>query len=170
MKARSGPILALLMVIAFLGAACGGPPEVGSKDLLDFEEQKPKERLGEAASPTAPPAAARSPAAGSTAAPVTKPPEPPRQEERFFDVKMVAQAPYFEPGEQLTMSMSFTLRVTNNDTTAERPTRSFTAEDNSFNSGPLKPGQVWTYKFKSRGTFSVVDSNAPFIRATLEVR
>lgn len=162
-------LLAVIWLLALIAVGCGGDKQIGSEDLLDFDEQKNAKRLGEA-SPTPPPAETK------TSEPATGPPKqnqpspPPPPEENFFDVAMIASSPYFEPGNQLVMTRGVTLRVTNKDNTAERPQRSFTAEDGTFDSGLLKPGQIWTYKFKSGGTWRVIDRNAPFIYATLEVR
>lgn len=162
-------LLAVLCFLTLVAAACGGDKQIGSKDILDFDEQEEARRLGET-SPSPSPEAQQN----------NQPSPPPKEQqpasapapakEEFFDVGLIASSPYFEPGNQLAMPRGLTLRVTNKDNTAERPTRTFTAEDGTFDSGPLKPGQIWTHKFASSGTFRVVDKNAPFIYATLEVR
>lgn len=164
---RRWSIVALLAL--FLGAAlsgCGGAKRTGSEKILDFQEQEDAERLGEqaqAASPTPSPTETKAAVSQNTQS-------PPPASETFFDVTLVAASPYFEPGNELVMPRSMTLRVTNKDNTAERPTRSFTDEGGSFDSGPLKLGETWTHKFAGPGNFRIVDSKAPFIFATLEVR
>jgi hypothetical protein len=157
----------LLVSLAVLLAGCGQKKEVGSEKILDFEEQKGG-GLG-AASPTP------SPQTGGQSAPAqAKPAQPQAADQKpqatFFDVGLIAQSPYYEPGDQIAIARGTTLRVTNKDNTAERPQRSFTAQDGSFDSGMLKPGQVWTQKFDSPGVWRIEDKSAPFISATLEVR
>lgn len=48
---RSGASGMVMVLMAFLFAACGKPPEVGSDKLTDFDEQEDAQRLGQAASP-----------------------------------------------------------------------------------------------------------------------
>lgn len=150
-------------------SGCGSGKSVGSDEILDFEEQE-ESRLG-AASPS--PESADNP--GS--APVAEPPPPPQaaqpkpaESQTFFDVTLIPNHPYFEPGDEIVISAGTTLRVTNKDTTSERPERSFTADDGSFDSGMLKLGQSWTFKFDSPGSWRIVDRSAPFISARLDVR
>lgn len=165
---RSARIAALMVLIALLATACGGEKEFGSKDLLKFDDKKGQAGIQDTptASPTQTPRS--TPRSTSTQSPPKK--SPTQGPEVFFDVTLTSDSPYFAPGNQLIMSAGVTLRVTNRDTTPERPTRSFTAEDGSFDSGPLKPGQVWTRKFTQKGSWRIVDSRAGFIFATLEVR
>lgn len=165
--ARSCFALAVIL-FALAALACGEDKKIGDEKILDFQEQKEGGRLGgsaespdptEASSP--PPAPAPPPAQASRSAPPNH---------QFFEVGLVASSPYFEPGNDMTMSVGATLRVTNKDNTPERQIRSFTAEDGSFDSGPLKPGQTWTYRFKGPGKWRVIDRDAPFIYATIEAR
>jgi hypothetical protein len=170
MKSRF--LVGALVVLVLSMMACGEGQKVGSEKILDFEEQENAERLGQRQSPSPEP----SPAAGEgekgalgqrTPSPAAAPPP---AEEKFFDVTLIAASPYYEPGNQLAMPTGLTLRVTNKDTTPERATRSFTAEDGSFDSGQLRPGQVWTMKFTKGGFWRIVDKAAPFIFAELEVK
>lgn len=157
------------MCLVVLVAGCSKGKSVGSDKILDFEEQK-EARLG--ASPTpSPQGAAPAPAQNQPAQqPAKNPPANPAPQTTFFDVVLIASAPYFEPGDQIAIARGTTLRVTNKDSTAERPQRSFTAQDGSFDSGMLRPGQVWSRKFDTPGSWRVEDRDAPFISATLEVR
>ncbi len=161
-------LLGVLCLITLVAAACGGDKQIGSKDLLDFDEQEAR-RLGET-SPSPSPEAQQNNQPSPPPKEQPPPPAPAPAKEEFFDVALIASSPYFEPGNQLVMPRGLTLRVTNKDNTAERPTRTFTAEDGTFDSGQLKLGQTWNHKFTSGGTFRVIDKNAPFIYATLEVR
>ena len=165
--------IVLCLVLLLFAGGCGGDDRVGSEDTLDFDTTEQTGRLGDetpAPAPdatTAPQADEATPAPTAAAAAVTTPKAAPVQ---YFDVSLIEDSPYFSPGNSLTMPIGVTLRVTNDDTTPERPTRSFTAEDGSFDSGPLKPGEVWTHTFTATGTWRVVDSVASYIIATIEVR
>lgn len=167
LNGRGHMLVALLVVLLSASVACGKPQRVGSEGLTAFEEQDPGGRLGE-----------RSPSPDSTQSgdkvglggPSPSPSPSPTQAESFFEVTLIAESPYFHPGNALTVPVGVTLRVTNKDTTEERPTRSFSAKDGSFDSGSLRPGQVWTYKMTVAGFWDIVDDRAPFIFATLEAR
>jgi len=55
--------------------------------------------------------------------------------------------------------------VTNRDVQA----RSVTADRGEFDSGPLAPGDTWSYEPKVPGTFNFHDSTRPFVVGKLEV-
>ena len=172
-------VAVVILLLCLVAGACGKDKSVGSEKVLDFEEQK-ENRLGTEASTTQPPSA--QPAGSPTTAPANATTTPttqraaaptttaPRAAESFFDVTLIDRHPYYEPGDQIVVTVGTTLRVTNKDTTAERPQRSFTAADGSFDSGMLKVGQVWTYKLSTPGSWRIVDRSAPFISAQLDVR
>jgi hypothetical protein len=156
----------LFAVLLLLVAACGSGQKVGSEKLTQFKEASPAARLGEAqATPSGDPGSLGLGGSTPTARPTATPPAP--TPERFFDVSMVADSPYFEPGNDLEMPVEFTLRVTNRDGTPERPGRSFTDKGGSFDSGLLKPGQVWTHKFSGTGRFQIEDQGLTFIPTTI---
>ncbi|MBW3588179.1 MAG: hypothetical protein KY429_02035 [Actinobacteria bacterium] len=160
-------LVVLILGLALL-VACGQSQKVGSENLLDFEEQEGAKRLGERekASPEPPPEQEKVTLGGG---PSPSPEAPKSEEVKYFDVALVPDSPYYEPGNELTMTVNLTLRVTNRDATAERPKRSFTARDGSFSSGPLVPGQVWTFKFPTTGAWELQDDFAPFIFGTIQV-
>ncbi len=171
-RKRPQGLYILFSVIALLLSACGQPNKVGSEKLLEGLGGEVAEcRLGEKCPTPSPP-----PEEGTTGdkGAITNPqptqeaqPSPPPQEQ-FFEVTLVEYSPYYEPGNALTMHRSLTLRVTNKDTCACRPWRTFTAEDGSFTSPRLAPGQSWTIRLGA-GSWTIVDQSAGFIRASLEV-
>lgn len=57
------------------------------------------------------------------------------------------------------------LRVTNNFT---KPA-TVTADRGEFDSGPIAPGDTWTFEPKTPGKFNFHDENRPFVVGTLEV-
>lgn len=57
------------------------------------------------------------------------------------------------------------MRVTNNFT---KPA-TMTADRGEFDSGPIAPGDTWTYEPKTAGTFNFHDENRPFVVGKLEV-
>jgi len=160
----------ILIVLSMLLAGCGEGGKVGGEDILDIDEQKDAKRLGSLEDSPEPAETAGDKAALGQAKPSSAPPPPPPAEKKYFDVFLVPDSPYYEPGNELVMSVGHVLRVTNRDGTAERPTRTFTAEDGSFDSGPLAAGKTWEMEFGRGGYFRILDKSAPFIFATLEVR
>lgn len=161
--------IAFALTFIFLASACGEDITYG--DGLDPDAiiaATPTCRLGECKSPEPSPVSTEKVGIGTSPTPAK--PTQQQAEEKFFDVSLVDYSPYYEPGQQLTMPVGFTLRVTNKDSTEGRPVRSFTSDDGSFDSGPLKPGQVWTRKFDQPGSYTIKDRAAGFIYASLEVR
>lgn len=162
-----------MMLLVIVAAACGQPNKVGTEKLLDIDEAGlPECRLGEKCeSPSPPPAEGQGEKGAITNPQPTQeaPPPPPPPKEEFFDVTLVENSPYYEPGNALTMHRSLTLRVTNRDTCSCRPWRTFTSEEGAFTSPRLSPGQSWTTKL-APGFYNIVDDSAGFIRATLEVQ
>lgn len=162
-------VLVLSIVFAMALAACGKDQKVGSEKLLQFKEQQRQGRLGESTPTPAAPAGVLGIGA-ATPKPMTPAPTPQTAPERFFDVTLVADSPYYQPGNELVMSSQLTLRVTNKDNTAERPTRRFYSEG-VFDSGPLRFGQSWTFKFPGAASGKIQVNDAyPFIFATLTVQ
>jgi len=166
-------ILAVCMVL--IGVACGKPQEYGGGlDPNKIPDATPTCRLGECKSAVPSPEPTEKLVIGAPSPTVkveaTKPPE-----EKFFDVYLVEESPFYafgpnrELGQDFTMPSSFTLRVTNQDRTDGRPIRSFTAQG-AFDSGPMKPGATWTQKFGQPGSWDITDRAAGFIRAKLTVQ
>ncbi|HVL82219.1 MAG TPA: hypothetical protein VM840_11590, partial [Actinomycetota bacterium] len=87
----------------------------------------------------------------------------------YFDVELVADSPFYKPGNKLEMRLTSVLRVTNRDTTRERQCRSFTDKGGQFSSPCLKPGEKWEMRFPNGGRWEIVDQGIPFATATLEV-
>ena len=160
----------LFCVLVLVLAACGKDNVVGDEKLLDIEAQAEKCRLGQEC-PTPTPAgggdAKGAIGAAATTTTVASPP-PPAEKEEFFDVTLVQDPPYFQPGNSLLMQSELTLRVTNKDTCTCRPKRTFEAKDGSFSSGFLVPNQSWTIRL-GPGFWDIVDQSAGFIVGTLEV-
>lgn len=160
--------LALVVLVLSLGAAlgCGKGQKVGSERLLEFKEQS-GERLG-----------ARTPSPKETAQPLTVQQQTPRPARpvqtkaptRFFDIALVADSPFYKPGNKVTVRVGVTVRVTNSDRTPERSKgRSFTDKNGAFHSGLLKPGQQWTWVFDRPAAYEVIDQGLNFATAYLEV-
>lgn len=170
-KLDSRFLIVSMLLLVLVAAACGQPNKVGTEKLLDIDEAGlPECRLGEKCeSPSpAPTEGEGQKGAITNPQPTEAAPSPPPPQEQFFEVTLVENSPYFEPGNALTMGRNLTLRVTNRDNCTCRPWRTFTADDGSFTSPRLAPGQSWTTKL-SPGFWNIVDDSAGFIRATLEV-
>jgi hypothetical protein len=157
---------AVVLIVLFGCAACGGGQKTGSEDVLDFEEQQKADQLGAVTpKPTAKPANVSSAPSRTVAPAATAKPAAPT-----YDVQLVPGNPYYAPGDELRMPAGTTIRVTNKDTTPERSNgRSFTAENGAFDSGLIKPGATWSKVIAQKGTYTIVDKAVNFARATLTV-
>lgn len=168
-------LLAAIWVLMLVLIACGESASVGSEDLLDIEEQRNAERLGQRASPTPEPTeeAGGALALGEQASPTPEQPSPPPAEKKYFDIFLTSN-PYYQGADgkyadHWRVPVGYILRVTNRDDTAERPFRTFTAEDGTFNSGRLTTGEQWETPLPRPGQWNIVDQCCPFIRGSLEV-
>jgi hypothetical protein len=165
-------IIPLLCMLGLLLSACGEGQSVGNQGLLDdIKDQGGDFRF------TPPPLPDEEEGGGqlaidqrATPPPAEAPaPTPPPAQVTYFDVELVADSPFYKPGNALEMSSGAVLRVTNRDATPERACRSFTDKQGTFNSGCLKPGESWTFRL-GQGRFDIIDQGLPFATATLTVR
>jgi hypothetical protein len=157
-----------LIALVLASVACGESQKVGSERLLEFEEQQNGGRLGEATAP--PKATPGSLTIGASKAPTTQPPKPKETPTSYFEVTLVADSPYYKPGNKIVIRKGVTIRVTNKDMTAERSNgRSFTDKHGSFHSGLLKAGKSWTWRFDATGSYEIIDEGLNFATAVLEV-
>ncbi len=161
-------LFALLVCLLIAGVACGKGQKVGSEKLLNFNEQQNAQRLG---ARTPPPAATASGALTVGEQPTKAPtPKPAAPKKVYFDVQLVANSPFYKPGNAIQIRTGVTLRVTNTDATAERSKgRSFTDKGGTFNSGLMKAGGSWTWVFDQPGSYEIVDQGLTFATARLEV-
>jgi hypothetical protein len=168
-------LLAILALLLLLVAACGGGRRTGSEDLLEEVGEGAEEcRLGENCEPS--PAATDSEEQKVGVGEPTEAPQkeaPPAPQEQFFDIHLVGESPYYfdatngQAASVFRMPVGYTLRVTNKDTTDNRPTRSFTASNGAFTSPDLKPGEVWTFRFSTGGSFDLIDRCCPYVSGKL---
>lgn len=165
-------VVGAVCVLLLLGAACGESQKVGSEKLLEFEEQENAQRLGERTPEPTPEGTPRSLGVGEEerAAPTPTPEPTATPEPEYFDIALVPNSPYYEPGNSITIPAGTTIRVTNRDDTAERSDgRSFTAKNGAFHSGLLKPGESWTQLFSNPSTYEIIDEGLRFATGTLRV-
>jgi len=167
MNRRIGTLILIVLAVV-VAAGCGQDQKYGSESIADIKEQEDAQRLGQRTAEPAPKGTPQALDAAST--PTPKPSPTPQATPTYFDVSLVPDSPYYQPGNQVAIKVGVTLRVTNRDGTPERSGgRSYTAKNGSFDSGLLKPGKSWTFRFDSPGRFEIVDEGLPFATATLEV-
>ena len=166
-------VVTVLCMLALVLAGCGQGQKYGPDRFNpvegeggDFRFETPTPLPVEDEPQGALDAGAVTPVPQATAAP-TPPPQV-----NYFDVELVADSPYFKPGNALVMSSASVLRVVNKDTTPERKCRSFTDKGQRFSSGCLAPGAKWEHRFGpgTSGRFEIIDQGLTFATATLEVR
>lgn len=165
-------VLGAVSAVLLLLASCGESQKVGSEKLLEFEEQQDARRLGERTPVPTPEGTPLALGVGEEekAQPTPTAEATPTPEPRYFDVALVPNSPYYRPGNAVTVKVGTTLRVTNEDSTAERADgRSFTAKDGSFHSGLLKPGETWTRTFQQPASYEIIDEGLRFATGSLRV-
>lgn len=160
MKARLICGLSLLMLLG----GCGGDTRVGSKKLLEIEEQKQKQRLGEfLKSPEATPASPGTAALGTPAP--SAPAAAPTEAQRTFEVTLIHDSPYYEPGNELEIPAGTKIIITNRD----ELTRRFRTTNGPYDSGDLTQGQKYEFTANTRGVFQVADEHVPFATGKLTI-
>lgn len=172
---RLGRGVALLFCMSILLSACGKPNKVGSEKLLDIkQDEKGACRLGQNC-PTPEAQSTASPEANVLGKPTSPPPPPPPQAQ-FYEISLTSTEGswYHDEAKKeditcLAITVGTNLRVTNKDSEPNRPTRTFTATNGDFDSGPLKLGERWTHKFERAGEWQVQSKGAPFIILNLKV-
>lgn len=172
MMTKAIKVLGALSVLLLLFGACGEGQKVGSERLLEFEEQENARRLGERTPEPTPEGTPLALGVGEEekAAPTPTPAPTPEPAPEYFEVALVPESPYYEPGNAITVPVGTTIRVTNRDHTPERSDgRSFTAKDGSFHSGRLAPGQTWEWTFNQPASYEVIDEGLRFATASLRV-
>jgi plastocyanin len=180
MKTRRTRAFALVAVLTVLLAGCSGEEQVGSDELLDFEEQSEGARLGErkVASEKAPAGTAKPARKRKHAAPAPSPkparavqPSPEEKKDTGPDIALEIKitgdqsgTSQFDPSAARIFDGTCA-RWKNTDSAA----RSVEADDDSFRSGMIKPGKTWTWCPKSTGTFNYHDGTRPYAVAYIEV-
>lgn len=181
---RRHTIAALLLVASLVLAACGGDNKVGDEKILDFKEQT-QQRLGETTTTAAPtettaaPVAAPGGKAGlgattvppttaapaTTAAPVTT--TTTERKQAVFEIRIngdSAGAAQFDPS-AARVFVGTQVRFTN----ADVEPRSVEADNGTFQSPSIAPGDSWTYNATTAGRFNYHDGTRPYAVASLEV-
>jgi plastocyanin len=160
--------LALGVCTAMLLAACGESNKVGSKSLINFQDEA-QQRLGQSTpSPApAPVAAATAGAPGKQA--LAAPTAAPRQasEEQValtIAINDDSAGTNFDPSVARVLAGS-QVRWVNND----KVPRSVESDTGAFASGMLQPGAAWIWKFKAAGKFNYHDGTRPYAVGLVEV-
>lgn len=164
-------------------AACGEENKVGDEVDLGIKSQVEQERLGarttttaaaaEVVTTTAPPQQKAS--VGATTAPPTTqatappPTAPPTTQAEKVAIEITVNGDnsgttQFEPSQSRVFVGSL-VKWTNRDSVA----RSVEAADGTFASGPLEPGQSFTYRADKVGRFNYTDGTRPYAVGALEV-
>jgi plastocyanin len=173
---RRRTIVALLLGLAVLFAACGEDNAVGSGVNTDIDEGQSGPRLGESTTTVAPattaapvttaaaaPATTAKPvttAPPATAAPTTAPPT--TAAPTVFEVEITGAG--FEPA-NVRVYANQQVRYTNKDS----QTRSVKAGNGSFSSGDLAPGASWVFATSQAGRYDITDGTRPFVVGSIEV-
>ena len=153
-------VLALLMSTAVL-AACSDSSSVG-EGVKDIKDGTVGTRIGETTTTTEPPSTTTTTVKGATTTAKTNTTKP---QSVSADIKVQLNDPYFVPKVQ-AVALGGLVRWTNNDTTP----RSVVFDDNSYDSGPIPPGQHKDYVATRAGQFEYTDGTRPYAKGTLQVQ
>lgn len=172
MARPTAAVAALVGVLLLVGTACGESKGVGDESLLDFEERRAAERLGETTTTAAAPSTTAAPGkvgiGGPSTTATTRPPQTTTTTVRIgMDIAINADksnSTHFDPLSARVV-VGTIVRWTNKDT---QP-RSVEADDGSFASPTLAPGQSWTYRTTTVGKLNYHDGTRPYAVASLEV-
>jgi plastocyanin len=171
-------LLRIVAVLFVLLAACGDENKVGEDVDLGIKSQVEQERLGARTTTTTPPETTAPPqqqkasvgaAPTTTAAPVTTQAPATTQAPERVAIEITINGDnsgttQFEPSQARVFAGSL-VKWTNKDSVA----RSVEADDGSFDSGPLQPGQSFTYRADKVGRFNYTDGTRPYAVGALEV-
>lgn len=174
-------LFALVALVAALGsAACGEKNKVGSGVDLNIKDAAGQGRLGERTTTTtaAPTASTEVQAKAGIGAPTTSsttttarpvPTTTTTQAPQVPSIEIEVNgdsggATQFDPA-GVRVYVGSIVKWTNKDA---QP-RSVEADDGSFASGPIAPGQSWSYTASKAGTFNYHDGTRPYAVASIEV-
>lgn len=172
-----------VVAAVLLFAACGEDNKVGEGVDLGIKNEVEQERLGARTTTTAPPqttapAAQQKASVGATTAPpttqppttappATAPPPTAAPERVAIEISINGDnsgTTQFEPS-QTRVFVGSLVKWTNKDSVA----RSVEADDGTFKSGSLEPGQSFTYRAEKVGRFNYTDGTRPYAVGALEV-
>lgn len=161
-------VSALLFAVLVL-SACQKSTKVGDSDRLTIKQRQDAARaldlLGESPIPSSAPSS-KPVGIGSSPTPAAKTSAPP-QATSVLEIRLIHDSPYYDVGQEFSVSNGTKLRVTN----ADDQVRNFKNPDGAFDSGDLAPGKVWEYTVNlPKGKYSITDEHVPFATANLEVR
>lgn len=165
---RTARLLALLLALATLAAACGGEESVGDDDAFAFDQDQ-AEAFGAsttASTATAPggPTDTVVPAPTTTAPPAATTTVPPAQQQVSVEVKILDGSPYFVEN-YVIIPVGGKIRFLNTGTA----TYSVVSDAGAFDSGPIAPGAVWIYDANTPGQFNYSDGTRPFAVGQFQV-
>ena len=165
---RTARLLAALLAVASLVAACGGDESVGDDAAFAFDQDQ-AEAFG--ASTTAPTTSVPGgptdtvvapPTTAAPAAPTTT--VPPAQQQVSVEVKILDGSPYFVEN-YVVIPVGGKIRFVNTGTA----TYSVVSDVGAFDSGPIAPGAVWIYDANTPGQFNYSDGSRPFAVGPFQV-
>jgi hypothetical protein len=163
---RALVIMAIMSMLVAVG--CSRKERVGTEELLDIEEEKQRERLGQILKSPDPTEPAPSAAAIGGPSPDTQQQQQEEQQEQnqeIVELFLISEHPYYEPNPNMQVRVGSTLRITNRDDKVRR----YQSQDGTYDSGPIDPGGTVDVVCDVAGDFTIADENVPFATAFLQV-
>lgn len=180
---NKGPLrlVALLSLFAVLVVACGEDARVGDEKLLEeVDVQEGAEALGRAGKPSPDPEADGDKVALGKESPSPSP-SPSPEPEKFFEIWLVADFPYYfdgtnqQSGDTFIVPSGFRIRIVNKDNTTDsggnKRLRQPAAADGSFIAPVMNFEDTYELPPLGPGTYNLRDEQVKFItNGKIEVR
>jgi plastocyanin len=159
-------LVALLALVALVGAGCSEDKKVGSDELLQFNESATTTTGAPGAGGPATTAVATTVKVQATAPPTTKPSAAKAATPASTDFQLSITANGFDP-DNFVVKVGQRVVFTNKDSGRAH---SWVANDGTWDSGPLPPGEQFVYVANKAGVFDFKDEEVPFLIGRMEVR
>ena len=157
-------VIMLATAMAVAGAACSQDKQVGSDELLQFNEAATTTTVVGGVATTA--AAVTTAPRQTTAPPATRPRTQATAPAASNDFHLTITANGFDP-DSFVVKVGQRIVFTNKDSGRAH---SWVADDGTWDSGPLQPGEQFIYTARNVGVFDFKDEEVPFLIGRMEVR
>ena len=157
-------VVVLAVAVAMAGVACSQDKQVGSDELLQFNEAATTTTAIGGVATTA--AVATTAPRQTTAPPSTQPRTQATAPTASSDFQLAITGNGFDP-DSFVVKVNQRIVFTNKDSGRAH---SWVANNGAWDSGPLQPGEQFVYTARTVGVFDFKDEEVPFLIGRMEVR
>lgn len=165
MSRRSFSFPVVVIAIVTFSTSCSQEHGIGDESLLDFQERE-QQRLGQASPSPSPEPQEEAPAPQQKQAVGQQPPQQTEPQQPVIEIVIQSDnaGSAFNPS-VVRVSKGGKVSWVNRDSVV----RSVEADKGAFKSGPIAPGQSWTWTATVTGKHGYHDGTRPYAVASLEV-